>query len=106
MSRARRFASPFRVRAGGAGFFRDTLCRTSCVVASSVGRDVTAMVETRIADYVRYFERGRTEWLRAMGCSQAQLAKEQSVVFTIASLEIQYHRPARLDGARHLVRAW
>jgi glycosyltransferase-like protein len=39
----------------GAGFFRATLCGTSCVPASTVGRDVTAMVETRIADYIRYF---------------------------------------------------
>jgi glycosyltransferase-like protein len=42
----------------GAGFFRDTSCRTSCVPAAPAGRDITAMVETRIADYVRYFERG------------------------------------------------
>ncbi len=44
-----------------------------------------------------------TEWLRAMGCSQAQLVKEQSVVFTIASLEIQYRRPARLDDLLQVV---
>jgi glycosyltransferase-like protein len=42
--------------ATGAGFFRDTLCCTASVQASAVGRDVTAMVETRIADYVRHFE--------------------------------------------------
>jgi glycosyltransferase-like protein len=42
--------------ATGAGFFRDTLCRTSCVAASPVGRDVTAIVEIRIADYLRHFE--------------------------------------------------
>jgi glycosyltransferase-like protein len=41
---------------GGAGFFRDTLCRTVSVAASEVGRDITAMVETRIGDYVRHFE--------------------------------------------------
>src|SRR5262245_45187898 len=43
--------------ASGVGFFRDTACRTACIAASPVGRDVTAMVETRIADYVRHFER-------------------------------------------------
>ena len=43
--------------AKGTGFFRTTLCGTSCVPASPVGRDVTAMVETRIVDYIRYFER-------------------------------------------------
>jgi hypothetical protein len=43
--------------ASGAGFFRNTVCRTVRVVASPVGRDVTAMVETRIGDYLRHFER-------------------------------------------------
>jgi glycosyltransferase-like protein len=38
------------------GFFRRTLCATSCVPASPAGRDTRAMVETRVADYVRYFE--------------------------------------------------
>ena len=43
--------------ASGAGFFRATVCRTMGVSASRVGRDVTMMVETRIADYVRHLER-------------------------------------------------
>jgi acyl-CoA thioester hydrolase len=55
------------------------------------------------AGYLRYFERSRTEWLRSLGCSQAQLAKEQSVVFTVVSLEIQYHKPARLDELLQVV---
>jgi glycosyltransferase-like protein len=42
--------------ASGAGFFRPTRCVTVSVAASPVGRDVTAMVETRIADYIRHFE--------------------------------------------------
>jgi glycosyltransferase-like protein len=41
--------------ANGAGFFRETQCRTVGVAASPVGRDVTAMVETRVADYIRHF---------------------------------------------------
>jgi glycosyltransferase-like protein len=41
----------------GAGFFRPTLCRTACIAASPAGRDIAGMVETRIADYVRHFER-------------------------------------------------
>jgi glycosyltransferase-like protein len=40
----------------GAGFFRRTRCATVSVAASPVGRDVTAMVETRVADYLRHFE--------------------------------------------------
>jgi glycosyltransferase-like protein len=40
----------------GAGFFRSTRCATVSVAASPVGRGVTAMVETRVADYLRHFE--------------------------------------------------
>jgi glycosyltransferase-like protein len=39
-----------------AGFFRETVCGTVTVPASPVGRDMTAMVETRIADYISHFE--------------------------------------------------
>jgi glycosyltransferase-like protein len=42
--------------ASGAGFFRAARCATVGIAASPVGRDVTAMVETRVADYVRHFE--------------------------------------------------
>ncbi len=52
----------------GTGFFRETLCCTVSVAASRVGRDVTAMVETRVADYIRHLERpvhrGFDVWLR------------------------------------------
>ena len=43
----------------GAGFFRRPQCQTVSVPATPAGRDVTAMVETRIADYVRHFERAQ-----------------------------------------------
>jgi glycosyltransferase-like protein len=42
--------------ASGTGFFRATRCETVSVAASPVGRDVTSMVETRVADYLRHFE--------------------------------------------------
>jgi glycosyltransferase-like protein len=70
----------------GAGFFRDTFCRTSCVVASPVGRDVTAMVETRIADYLRHFERPQNRpfdiWHAQDGISANALAtlKERGLI--------------------------
>lgn len=70
----------------GAGFFRDTLCRTTSVPAAPVGRDVTAMVETRIADYVRYFERAQNRcfdiWHAQDGISGNALAtlKERGLI--------------------------
>ena len=48
-------------------------------------------------NYIKYFERGRTEWLRALGYAQGRLAEEQRVLFTVVSLAIEYRRPARLD---------
>jgi glycosyltransferase-like protein len=39
----------------GKGFFRETLCKTVCIPASSAGKNVREMVEIRIADYLRYF---------------------------------------------------
>lgn len=41
---------------GGKGFFRKTEAQTISVPASPVGGDIAAMVESRVADYVRYFE--------------------------------------------------
>ena len=49
------------------------------------------------ANYLRYFERGRTEWLRNMGFSQQNINAASGVVFTVANLEIDFLRPARLD---------
>jgi acyl-CoA thioester hydrolase len=55
------------------------------------------------ASYVRYLERGRSEWLRAQGWSQAQLAEEQKVLFSVVELQVHYHRPARLDDLLEVV---
>lgn len=49
------------------------------------------------ANYLRWFERARTEWLRAQGYSQERLRLELGVAFTVASLAVDYLRPARLD---------
>lgn len=49
------------------------------------------------ANYLRYFERARTEWLRALGVAQQELRGQSGVVFTLANLEVDYLRPARLD---------
>lgn len=51
------------------------------------------------ANYLRYLERGRTEWLRALGIEQLRLAQEEGLVFAVRSLNIEYLKPARLDDA-------
>jgi acyl-CoA thioester hydrolase len=49
------------------------------------------------ASYLRFLERGRTEWLRARGFEQRQLAAGGSVVFAVRRIEIDYLRPALMD---------
>jgi acyl-CoA thioester hydrolase len=49
------------------------------------------------ANYLRFLERARTEWLRSLGCSQNALARERGIVFAVVSLTVDYRRPARLD---------
>jgi acyl-CoA thioester hydrolase len=49
------------------------------------------------ANYLRFLERARTEWLRARGFSQRALAADPGVLFSVVALEAQYHRSARLD---------
>ena len=48
------------------------------------------------ANYLRYFERGRTEYLRERGLSVADLA-ERGYIFPVVRLEIDYRAPAFLD---------
>jgi glycosyltransferase-like protein len=72
--------------ATGAGFFRDASCQTACVAAAPAGRDVVAMVETRIADYVRHLEPVRNRqfdiWHAQDGISGNALAtlKERGLI--------------------------
>ncbi|HMA11227.1 MAG TPA: tol-pal system-associated acyl-CoA thioesterase [Steroidobacteraceae bacterium] len=49
------------------------------------------------ASYLCYLERARTEWLRALGYSQARLKQEESLVFTVVGMRLDFLRPARLD---------
>ena len=49
------------------------------------------------ANYLRFLERARTEWLRAHGHSQQELARSAGLLFTVVSLRVDYRAPARLD---------
>lgn len=49
------------------------------------------------ARYLHYFERARTEWLRAHGLGQRELAAGTAVLFAVRSMQIDFHKPARLD---------
>ncbi|MFQ3623461.1 MAG: tol-pal system-associated acyl-CoA thioesterase [Acetobacteraceae bacterium] len=49
------------------------------------------------AAHLRFAERARTEWLRALGVPHRQLIEEEGLIFVVKRLVIEYHRPARLD---------
>ena len=49
------------------------------------------------ANYLRYMERGRTEFFRLAGISRANLDAEEPTAWTIRRIAIEYFRPARLD---------
>ncbi len=49
------------------------------------------------ANYLKFMERARTEWLRSLGFEQAMLRDTHSVVFVVRRVEIDYLAPARLD---------
>jgi acyl-CoA thioester hydrolase len=53
--------------------------------------------------YIRYFERARTEWLRALGYSQQRVVQEEGVLFSVVDLSIHYRKPARLDDMLQIV---
>jgi acyl-CoA thioester hydrolase len=49
------------------------------------------------ANYLRYFERARTEWLRGLGVDHQRLAREDGLQFVVRRAEIDFLRGARLD---------
>ena len=49
------------------------------------------------ANYLKYLERCRTEWLRAVGFDQSQLLKEHALAFMVRHVDTDYLKPAVLD---------
>ena len=49
------------------------------------------------ANYLRYFERARSEWLRGLGVNQERLAAVEGIGFVVAHAEIDFLIGARLD---------
>ena len=49
------------------------------------------------ANYVRFMERARTEWLRAQGIDQLALRESTALGFVVRDMHLDFHRPARLD---------
>ena len=49
------------------------------------------------ANYLKFMERARTEWLSALGFPLAAVLREHGVVFVVRRCEIDFHLPARLN---------
>ena len=49
------------------------------------------------ANYLKFLERARTEWLRRIGVEQSVLKQELGIMFAVHSLEIAFRKPARFD---------
>jgi len=54
------------------------------------------------ANYLKFFERARTEWLRSVGFEQQKMADDLGLRFVIASVECEFKLPARLDDVIEL----
>lgn len=54
------------------------------------------------ANYLKYAERARTEFLRHLGINQQDMLKNQGVGFVVRSCNISYKAPARLDDALNM----
>jgi acyl-CoA thioester hydrolase len=49
------------------------------------------------ANYLKFIERGRSEWVRAIGIDQVALRRDEGVVFAVRRVEADYLRPAHFD---------
>jgi acyl-CoA thioester hydrolase len=49
------------------------------------------------ANYLKFFERARTEWLRSLGIQQQRLREQTGGFFVVAETSVRYQQPARLD---------
>ena len=68
-----------------------------CVHAIQTRRCNSAGGIVFYANYLKFFERARTEWLRSLGVQQQRLREETGGMFVVSGTELRYHRPARLD---------
>ncbi len=51
------------------------------------------------ANYLKFMERARTEWLRSFSIEQNNLVQEYNILFVVRSLNIQYKKPAKFNDA-------
>ena len=57
------------------------------------------------ANYLKFIERARTEYVRAVGIDQAQLKADDGIVFAVRRVEADYIKPAKFDDVLEVVTA-
>ncbi|OBS09009.1 tol-pal system-associated acyl-CoA thioesterase [Acidihalobacter prosperus] len=51
------------------------------------------------ANYLKFMERARTEWLRSLGFEQDSLMRDPGVIFAVRAVDVDYRQPARFNDA-------
>ena len=59
--------------------------------------DTDAQGVVYYANYFRFLERARTEWLRSLGIDMARLQDRDRRIFVVAEVNVKFHAPARLN---------
>jgi acyl-CoA thioester hydrolase len=59
--------------------------------------DTDAQGVVYYANYFRFMERARTEWLRSLGVNMVHLQEEERRIFVVAEVQTKFHAPARLS---------
>jgi len=54
------------------------------------------------ANYLKYMERARTEWLRSFGIEQDELLARQGIIFAVHSVTLEFVRPGRFNELLHV----
>lgn len=49
------------------------------------------------ANYLRFMERARTEWLRALGFEQDKLSREERIIFAVRAIKVDFFKPGRFN---------
>lgn len=68
-----------------------------CLPVRVYYEDTDAAGVVYYANYLRFIERARTDWLRTLGVNQGVLMESHGIAFAVRSLEADYLKPARLD---------
>lgn len=55
------------------------------------------------ANYLKYMERARTEWLRSLGFEQDRMIEDDGVIFAVRSVAVDYNSPARFNDKLEVV---